>query len=671
MLAVTALTVVLAMRGRPATLSLAHFAALSQALQLIDARPRKSEFLLVALALFQVVLASNLTDSVLFPPLLLAFLVSVTWTLMIHTLRTEAIEGGDLDGARHVVTRGLLRTTALATLASLALATCFFLVLPRVKSSFVRGGLGGPLAMAGFSDQVELGTIGRIRQDDTVVLRVETLRGEPAAPIDAYWRGLAFDHFDGRRWSISSFAAGYDRELLNGHARFGLNVRGRPAEDALVQRIVREPVEAGVVFAAGPIMRVEGPLKQLERDTNGGVYDPSQTDQRIRYTVWSHAGHRDLASLRTDDAIPPSETGPRSVLRQARYLELPDFDPEVLALASRITEGAATDADRAEAIERHLRANGHYTDSPDDMTSGGERSPIEGFLLGDLAGHCEYFASGMVVLARAEGLPARLVNGFAGGRVNEVGGFTELTASDAHAWVEIHYRDAGWVRYDPTPPDLRMRALSDGTLAETIAALGSALELWWFQRVVDFDSSDQILALKSAFVFFRDLWEGAPKSTKVALPTDRRREPGTSGAADPGDGPPHLIALFAVAAGLALLGLWLRSRDAMRRDGVPADYARALRWLARRGHPRPRASTARDFVENLASTLHPTVAEAFSPITERYLRHRFGGGGEAPAGAVEADLERLRAALRAARPTLLERAVRLVGLGDQPDVAQD
>src|SRR5262245_40641210 len=45
--------------------ALAHFAVLAQGLQLLDARPRHTEFLLVALAIFQVTLAANLTDSLL------------------------------------------------------------------------------------------------------------------------------------------------------------------------------------------------------------------------------------------------------------------------------------------------------------------------------------------------------------------------------------------------------------------------------------------------------------------------------------------------------------------------------------------------------------------------------------------------------------------------------
>ena len=70
MVGISSATVAVALRGEPSTIGLAHFAALTQGLQLLDARPRHTEFLLVTLALFQVILASNLTDSVFFPPLL-------------------------------------------------------------------------------------------------------------------------------------------------------------------------------------------------------------------------------------------------------------------------------------------------------------------------------------------------------------------------------------------------------------------------------------------------------------------------------------------------------------------------------------------------------------------------------------------------------------------------
>jgi transglutaminase-like putative cysteine protease len=152
--------------------------------------------------------------------------------------------------------------------------------------------------------------------------------------------------------------------------------------------------------------------------------------------------------------------------------------PEVEALARGIVADLATDAERVRALERYLRRNGRYTDDPPAHGSG-ETSPVESFLLARTEGHCEYFASGMVVLARSLGIPARLVNGFAGGETNGILGFTELRQSDAHTWVEVHYQKAGWVRYDPTPPDLRLAGANALSASDRFAALQSALEFWW------------------------------------------------------------------------------------------------------------------------------------------------------------------------------------------------
>ena len=53
MFGVVGVTIAVALRGGPSTIALAHFAALTQGLQLLDARPRQTEFLLVALALYR------------------------------------------------------------------------------------------------------------------------------------------------------------------------------------------------------------------------------------------------------------------------------------------------------------------------------------------------------------------------------------------------------------------------------------------------------------------------------------------------------------------------------------------------------------------------------------------------------------------------------------------
>src|SRR5262245_3384750 len=246
MLAIVAETIAVALRGAPSTVALAHFAALTQGLQLLDARPRSTEYLLVALALFQVILASNLTDSVFFPPLLVAFLLAAVWTLLVHTLRSEAIEAGDPGAVTRAITPGLLRTTLLASGVSVLLALALFVALPRLRSNVVSGpGIGRAFAAAGFSSRVELGDLGRIRGDPAIAMRIETLRGALPAPTERYWRGLAFDRFDGTAWSITPPG----RLPVAGSPEGGVAFGPRPKVVNLVQRIVREPVEAGVLFA--------------------------------------------------------------------------------------------------------------------------------------------------------------------------------------------------------------------------------------------------------------------------------------------------------------------------------------------------------------------------------------------------------------------------------------
>jgi transglutaminase-like putative cysteine protease len=614
------------LRGELALLALAHFTHLAQALQLLDARARRSDFLLVALALFQVVLAANLTDSILFPPLLLAFLVATVWTLIQHTLWMEAMAAGEVWSAQRAFAPRLLRTTLLASGAAVVLALGIFLFLPRLQSGPLLSGAGFGGAAAGFSDRVSLGDLGRIRSDPTLALRVETLRGTPAAPEHAYWRGLAFDRFDGRSWSVTPAT----RELLADTSDLGVRVtETRPVSD-LVQRVLREPVASGVLFGAGLAIKVEGGVGRVERDPNGGLYAPETTADRVHYTVESHATAPDARALRDDVARPPTRGG-------ERFLALPSLVPEIAALAQSITQSAESDFERALAVERWLRENGRYSDTPPVAAADDPRSPIERFLLERTEAHCEYFASAMVVLLRSVGVAARLVNGFAGGRTNEFGGFVELSRSDAHAWVEVHFERAGWVRFDPTPPDLRLRVAHASLLAE-LRDLAGAAEHWWYRHVVEFDRSTQLRAMRSGWLAWRRWRDDRARPVAAVEPEPER----WAGVRFAGWWRPALAAGGAIAA-LAIALQWRRSRR--RRGPLPAAYAEALALLAReRGLVREPATPARDFARHAARSVPPAAAAAFWTLTEDYLAERFGGR-RAP--AARRKLRTLRDSLRA------------------------
>jgi hypothetical protein len=235
----------------------------------------------------------------------------------------------------------------------------------------------------------------------------------------------------------------------------------------------------------------------------------------------------------------------------------------------------------------------------------------------------------MVVLARSVGLPARLVNGFAGGRENPIGGFVEVTRSDAHAWVEIHFERAGWVRYDPTPPDQRLRAAAGLSLAARLWDVQSALELWWFQHVVEFDRVDQLRAMRSAWRTWRD-WR-RQHASETPDP-----EPEAGGPALAKARQVVLVTAILCAAGFAALRLF--RRRARRASGATPHYADALALLARRGLVRLPHETARGFAATVAPRLPAGGATAFRALTECHLAERFGRRAMPRAGTLLRDL---------------------------------
>src|ERR1044072_4083084 len=73
----------------------------------------------------------------------------------------------------------------------------------------------------GFSERVTLGDIGRLNQSNELVMRVRvegpnTMGGRPLR-----WRGVALDHFNGRRWRQSPDAGNSYQNLDTNLFRFG------------------------------------------------------------------------------------------------------------------------------------------------------------------------------------------------------------------------------------------------------------------------------------------------------------------------------------------------------------------------------------------------------------------------------------------------------------------
>jgi len=128
---------------------------------------------------------------------------------------------------------------------------------------------------------------------------------------------------------------------------------------------------------------------------------------------------------------------------------------KVTALSEQLTAGKASDYDKAMAIQQYLRADGGFIYSltlapPAKDQSGNDAGfdPLTNFLV-TKRGYCVQFATAMVMMSRAAGIPAHMALGFLPG--TRVKGVWTVIASDAHAWPELYLDGLGWTRFEPTP----------------------------------------------------------------------------------------------------------------------------------------------------------------------------------------------------------------------------
>jgi hypothetical protein len=133
---------------------------------------------------------------------------------------------------------------------------------------------------------------------------------------------------------------------------------------------------------------------------------------------------------------------------RARYLSLPEGIPaRVFDTAAGVTIAQQTAFDRAIAIERFLRSFPYSLDLPVPPT---DQDVVDYFLFDLQRGYCDYYATAMVVMARASGLPAQFAVGFASGQYDAANDRYVVTAAHAHSWVEIYFSGVGWVAFEPT-----------------------------------------------------------------------------------------------------------------------------------------------------------------------------------------------------------------------------
>lgn len=260
---------------------------------------------------------------------------------------------------------------------------------------------------------------------------------EEFAAADApryYWRSLTYDRYSGRGWATSQT----ERESYEA----GQEIFGAVLER---WRVLRQQVET--VSDQGNRMHLTGNLvtadDDFEIDWRGAsdIFAITLDSQEYRIDSLIPEAPLTESELRSVGVEYPEET-------LERYLDLPENIPErVLTLALDLTATEPTAYDRARAIESYLRDFPYNLELPQPPAG---RDVVDYFLFDLQEGYCDYYATSMVVLARAAGLPARLAVGYASGSYDPVSANYIVTEADAHSWVEIYFPQYGWVEFEPT-----------------------------------------------------------------------------------------------------------------------------------------------------------------------------------------------------------------------------
>jgi transglutaminase-like putative cysteine protease len=572
------------------------------------------------IAFFMLVAVAPVTTSVVFLGLFVAFLVVGTWLLMLRHMASEAdnATAEALPGRPvTILRRDLLGLSLDASAATIAATALLFVIIPRVGQASLPLRAPGARLVSGFSERVQLGAFGEIEADATVVMRVHLTdfkggQGPPERLPSLRWRGVAFDHFDGRTWTVGRSTL---KLTLRRQLPVAFPVHQFYGGPVLTQEIYLEPLGTDMIFGAPRVLRLLGRSDFVTVDDLGNIAVPVPA-ARLHYTVESEPEVDDPRRADVADARQPRD--PRW---QARYTQLPPVSERLAALAREVTAGSADDWEAARRLSDWLGREIAYTRVLERATA---LDPLDEFLFVRRAGNCEYFAAALAVMLRSRAIPARVVNGFQRGEWNPYGGYYMVRLRDAHSWVEVFVAGAGWVTLDPSP-----RVGVEAAPVATSATLWlDSLRMSWYRHVVSFSLHDQLAA---ADTLRRTAWSWG------AVLTD---PPAWRGI-------PRPALVVAVVLGLAVVALgWRRARGAAGAGGgMPAFYARALHVLARRGLAPAAGETAREFARRVQAE---GWGQPLASLTGAYERVRFGG---VPLSAAEAaEVEAALAALAAPRP---------------------
>ncbi len=374
------------------------------------------------------------------------FIVPVAlWLLMVHTTARAGFsrwgtanpaEHSEVDEVAH--DRDALRSFSLGALKlgaiGVALALIVPVIVPHFPPRYLTEGLGraeggSGEGSVGFNNTLDL-TQSLNNQDQTPVLSYTT-----TAFTKSPLRVLATSYYSRGTWSeLGTSGSGQPQPLPPAAQRrdYVINV----TDNTLAAPRIAAPYPVVAVAMEGTPWAIDPVTRDVRVGRSVGSYTVTYADLAPSPPQLRDSGTPDSPDVTDDDyAVPDTVRG------------------LVQSWSNEVTAGADNPLDKAIAIQDHLRGPSYtYTlDLGEQLRdeTGRLMDPIRNFYE-TRRGYCVQFATAMIMMARAQGIPARMAIGFLPGQPSGTDRYL-VKASDAHSWPELYFEGFGWLRFEPTP----------------------------------------------------------------------------------------------------------------------------------------------------------------------------------------------------------------------------
>jgi len=662
-----------------------------QIFKVYNAKADRDYVHMFVLSFFQFVSCAGVSVELYVLPLVLLYLVVAMWALTLFHFRKqlkapEAVVSAPVVApagkgrSGRLLTRGFFTGTLLASGIVALLTAVIFISFPRSATSdsplsfqTFFGSLGRRLS-SGLSDYVDLNIAGIINRDPRPVMRVAfpTLQNPPHTVL---WRWAAMHRYDAKRkrWRRPDFSYASMRAKPSPTVDMPANIFIRKSRRFFVaasdsekynsiEDVRKDPElvpqqytlfytysKAPIFSAFTPPVAVEADVSNIAGNVDDSYYCRHRFGGRLTYTVFSRIPRWIISrptAPRTMESPPDLDEEKRRL-----YTRLPrELNHRFGELAKQVTGGVSSDYKKAQAVRNYLSMHCQY--SLDLTQRPGRRGPLYDFLFANKPGHCEYFASAMVILMRELGVPSRLAYGYSTGRWDPERKTFLVRRLDAHAWAEVFVRGRGWTHFDPTPvlPEHERPETFFSILLTPLTNLFRVCENQWAEGVIGYSRFRQ----KAAFRFVVAGGEKVYRSIKQCALSASFAVSRVLGRVTSSVLFRTLLAVGAIALLGALAAAIVRLRRGAgsrllsggRQPGRRARlrvkfYEKMLRLLRQRGMTKQPADTPLEFADRVAASRQPLSDVRI--VTDLYYFVRFGNGKLTPeqSRTIQSVLQRL------------------------------